>query len=565
MMRAASACVGLGLALGSHARIATAQQATSLNHFEPAPAGDAMLWVPSSTAEGTIRPTFAVIGDYAHRPLVLSDAATGKTVREVVDHQLTLHVLASLHLVERLALDLAVPFTLNQAGDDRGARAFPSPHGSAVGDLRVGARATVLEGAGYWPSASIGASVWLPTGDDRAYTGTGKVRFAPSLSVGAEGPRFVWGLSASRRFDPGAGLLGSDIGLLAGGAARFGAFQIGPEIVFSTVTDQPGADAFSRRTTSLEALAVARARYRILRFTLAVGPGFGREPGTPTVRVLGGVEVAFDAVKRRDGHDADRSHVGSPEKRPAKPLAESGVDTDGDGVPDDRDRCKTVVGSPSGPRPGCPIDSDGDGAPDARDACPNEAGPVVGDPARDGCPLDNDGDGVSDAVDACVREKGPRSTDPKISGCPGSLRVGVSEIALFAPLTFKTSSAEIDPTSFPVLEEIVAALKANPDIARVAVDGHTDGRGDAGTNVLLSQKRAVSVVGWLTAHGIDPRRTEARGFGPHQPIADNATDAGRAKNRRVELVILRRTVDGEAGWEEGTVDRNVEPKLEVRP
>ena len=422
----------------------------------------------------------------------------------------------------------------------------------------------MLDGSGYWPSASIGASVWLPTGDDRAYTGTGKARFAPSLAVGAEGSRFVWGLSASRRFDPGGGLLGSDIALLAGGAARFGAFQIGPEIAFSTVTDHPGADAFSRRTTSLEALAVARARYRILRFTLAAGPGFGREPGTPTVRVLGGVEVSFDAVKRRDRLDVDHSRVGSPENRPVKPLVDSDVDSDGDGVPDVRDVCKTVVGSPSGPRPGCPIDSDGDQLADTRDACPNEAGPVVGDPARDGCPLDTDGDGVPDAVDACIRDKGPRSSDPKISGCPGSLRVGVSEIALFAPLTFKTSSAEIDPTSFPVLEEIVAALKANPDIARVAVDGHTDGRGDAAANVLLSQKRAVSVVGWLTAHGIDPRRTEARGFGPHQPIADNATDAGRAKNRRVELVILRRIPEGEAGWEDGTVDRNVEPKPEVR-
>ncbi|HTJ81385.1 MAG TPA: OmpA family protein, partial [Polyangiaceae bacterium] len=62
-----------------------------------------------------------------------------------------------------------------------------------------------------------------------------------------------------------------------------------------------------------------------------------------------------------------------------------------------------------------------------------------------------------------------------------------------------------------------------------------------------------SVERWLTEHGVDARRLEARGFGAKQPIADNATEEGRAKNRRVEFVILHRTGEGARGWIDGTL------------
>ena len=62
------------------------------------------------------------------------------------------------------------------------------------------------------------------------------------------------------------------------------------------------------------------------------------------------------------------------------------------------------------------------------------------------------------------------------------------------------------------------------------------------------------MVTWLTDHGVDARRLEARGFGPRQPIADNGTEAGRQQNRRVEFNILRRTPEGEAGWQDGDLE-----------
>jgi OmpA-OmpF porin, OOP family len=72
-------------------------------------------------------------------------------------------------------------------------------------------------------------------------------------------------------------------------------------------------------------------------------------------------------------------------------------------------------------------------------------------------------------------------------------------------------------------------------------------------NLTLSEKRAVSVMKWLTDHGVDARRLESRGFGPRRPIADNKDEAGKAKNRRVEFQILLRTPDGEAGWIDGPI------------
>jgi outer membrane protein OmpA-like peptidoglycan-associated protein len=81
----------------------------------------------------------------------------------------------------------------------------------------------------------------------------------------------------------------------------------------------------------------------------------------------------------------------------------------------------------------------------------------------------------------------------------------------------------------------VALLNANPDL-KLTVEGHTDNVGSPAHNQTLSQGRANAVVGALMAQGIDLGRLQPKGFGQAKPIADNATEGGRAKNRRVELV-----------------------------
>jgi len=85
------------------------------------------------------------------------------------------------------------------------------------------------------------------------------------------------------------------------------------------------------------------------------------------------------------------------------------------------------------------------------------------------------------------------------------------------------------------VREIVAALKSAPALG-IAIEGHTDNVGQAAANKSLSEKRAQSVMAAIVAGGIDAKRLSAAGFGQERPVADNRSEEGRAKNRRVELV-----------------------------
>jgi outer membrane protein OmpA-like peptidoglycan-associated protein len=133
------------------------------------------------------------------------------------------------------------------------------------------------------------------------------------------------------------------------------------------------------------------------------------------------------------------------------------------------------------------------------------------------------------------------------------VRVQGEQIVILQQVNFKTASDVIEPGSFGLLQQLVEVMQQHPEIARVAIDGHTDNQGFERTNVELSRRRAAAVLRWMSEHGVDARRLEARGFGPKRPIADNKTAEGKAKNRRVEFQILRRTPRGEAGWQEGSV------------
>jgi outer membrane protein OmpA-like peptidoglycan-associated protein len=100
---------------------------------------------------------------------------------------------------------------------------------------------------------------------------------------------------------------------------------------------------------------------------------------------------------------------------------------------------------------------------------------------------------------------------------------------------FATGKAEILPESNPVIDEIVLLLKKRPDL-RVGVEGHTDSTGSPAANKTLSDARAKAVAAAVAASGINPNRMEAVGYGQERPVADNRTEEGRAKNRRVEIV-----------------------------
>jgi outer membrane protein OmpA-like peptidoglycan-associated protein len=108
-------------------------------------------------------------------------------------------------------------------------------------------------------------------------------------------------------------------------------------------------------------------------------------------------------------------------------------------------------------------------------------------------------------------------------------------VALY--INFDFDKADIRPDSLPIIDEIVKLQKNNPSL-RLTVEGHTDNVGAPDYNRRLSDARAHSVTAALTARGIEAGRLKAVGFGQDKPIADNGTDDGRAKNRRVELVKM---------------------------
>ena len=112
------------------------------------------------------------------------------------------------------------------------------------------------------------------------------------------------------------------------------------------------------------------------------------------------------------------------------------------------------------------------------------------------------------------------------------------EIKLNVPgnVSFATGSSTIDAQLYPVLNRVATTLKQYPETS-VTVIGHTDNVGGESANLNLSRERAAAVVNYLHGQGIAMDRMRAEGRGEAQPIADNSTDAGRAQNRRVELLV----------------------------
>jgi OmpA-OmpF porin, OOP family len=204
-------------------------------------------------------------------------------------------------------------------------------------------------------------------------------------------------------------------------------------------------------------------------------------------------------------------------------------DTDGDGINDEDDKCKTEKGVIR--FQGCPIpDTDGDGINDEEDKCINQRGVA----RYQGCPIpDTDNDGVNDEEDKCVDVAGVVENQ----GCPAIEEKVIEKIEFAAKnILFETGSAKLKSSSFKNLNEVAKILVENNSL-QLDIEGHTDNTGNAEKNQTLSESRAKAVLDYLVKKGIEESRLTSAGFGQDQPIADNATPAGRTKNRRVELKL----------------------------
>lgn len=209
--------------------------------------------------------------------------------------------------------------------------------------------------------------------------------------------------------------------------------------------------------------------------------------------------------------------------------------------------CRPVFNSKfEAPKEVAPPDSDLDGVPDAKDQCPNETGPAQ----NAGCPPfknlanrvvdnDTDGDGIPNDADKCPKEPETKNGYKDDDGCPDEVPSAVAKFSgAIEGIVFKTGSAVLDNRSTPVLTKAADVFKKYPDI-RVEIGGHTDNVGSSEVNTTLSQKRAEAVKDWFVKKGISAGRLEAKGFGPSKPVSDNDSEAGRAKNRRVEFRLVQ--------------------------
>jgi len=270
------------------------------------------------------------------------------------------------------------------------------------------------------------------------------------------------------------------------------------------------------------------------------------------IKLSGIIEFAFGAAKDSDGDGVSDKKDKCPGTPPGVAVDENGcpLDRDGDGVPDYKDDCPDQAGDAK--FNGCP-DTDGDGIPDKDDDCPTVAGLAkfkgcpdtdedgVPDPKdkcpdtpkgcpvdASGCPLDSDGDGVIDCQDKCPNEAGTKENN----GCPDWTDIVVPTIY------FDLDKADLRPEGKAELDKLVQTLVASKEF-NIVIGGHACDLGTDKHNMILSEKRAQSVVKYLLSKGVNNAYIGSNNYGESKPAVPNTSEDNRKKNRRVEWEVAK--------------------------
>jgi OOP family OmpA-OmpF porin len=215
-------------------------------------------------------------------------------------------------------------------------------------------------------------------------------------------------------------------------------------------------------------------------------------------------------------------------------------DSDGDGVPDSRDREPHTPGGAPVNYEGVALDDDGDGVYNGIDRDPHTRSGSLVD--QWGVPIDHDHDGVDDNHDACPDTPAGRAVDEH--GC--EIVVAALEDSLLdtgriteQSIRFETGKATLLPSSFARLDLIGQTLGGMPEL-RFEIGGYCDDRGSDEVNQALSETRAASVLDYLVMKFPDLNRAQfmTRGYGKTHPRVAGTDEAARAMNRRVEFLVL---------------------------
>jgi OmpA-OmpF porin, OOP family len=555
-------------------REASAQQATfHLDRMEVAGAPDdgIAIFRPATNQDGIFFGQLAI--GYSLNPLKTSQITVDPTTRRnsaesVIHDQLSTYATAGFEFADRLTLAVSLPIAWEQDGHQpyqanvtqlgAGATTAFSTTGPAVGDARIDFRYVAYRTLDRKGAIGLQLSVFAPSGTIQNFGGDGSVAALPMIT-GEYTLKFITfvantgidfrptnGINAPASA-PGAGLgIGNEWRWAVGAfiPIKDGKYRIGGTIFGQTGLSnnaETGNTIFTANNTPIEWQAEARMKLGLFgsndKWWASVGGGsrLADGYGAPDFRIVALLGAYVPIID---------SNPPAPDRRVEirRTISEGQKDTDHDGIPDELDPCPLEPEDHKDPDPndGCPApkDTDGDGIPDNVDKCPTVAEDKDGIEDNDGCPEEDvDKDGIPDATDACPREPGQPNPDPKKNGCPTFIKLEGSQIRILQQVHFATGSATILADSFPMLQEIVNLLKANPSIKKLMIEGHTDDQGADAYNLNLSKLRAASVKAFIVQHGIDAGRLDSQGYGETRPIDDNKTAAGRAKNRRVEFKI----------------------------
>ncbi len=435
---------------------------------------------------------FGAILDLANGLMVLK---SGSRTDDLLANRLTLHLLASWS-IGRFELGAHLPVALWQQSDfsllaNQGVTGpLVAPIAStALGDLRLGAKTLLLDGASWPLDVAVQADLRLPTGNSKAFM--------------SDGLALATSLIASRRF--GALRLDGQLGYLFRGTGQYAQLVVhdGFSWAVGGGLDLPPSKLLARWKAIAELTGswprgfdAGSDRYRA---PLSVRGGL-RAWFTPRWSA----EVGLGTGLGEAGYGHERWRIFAGVRWTAETLGPPDGDDDGDGVRNAKDLCPKVPGEAR--LDGCP-DRDADGIPDPEDACPDQPGP----PERKGCP--------------------PPEDEPLVE-------LQSERISLRDAVHFDSRLDTIKPESFPVLDQVAALINQHGEIKRIRVEGHTDNIGSAEYNKDLSARRAASVVRYLVGKGVAASRLEAVGYGFDKPIASNETALGRARNRRSEFTIV---------------------------
>jgi outer membrane protein OmpA-like peptidoglycan-associated protein len=439
-----------------------------------------LLSTGDTLSQGNLRLFLAA--QYQHDPLVLM--VEGQRQGSVVGHRIGSYLGVAYGINDSIEVALQVPVILRQWGDLSSFPDFAPVAGTAFGSPMLQGRFVLAR-----QSASALGDVGLNLG--------GALPFGSSSGL-AHDPGAGLSLNASvgvgRDVDVGTRLrVGGEAGVVVRQSERLSSYsqrvidEVGTYATLglsaSTLGEGLRGELSGRvlvpfTQTSAAVQLLAGARYPLpsnLELFALAGPGFGRLPGNPSFRAF--VGMTFSPLGASRAKKAPEGTPGPP--APVEP------------------RCP-----PPPPQAECP----------ACPTCPAPAPPAPEVAKKEPCPAGNEG-----AKKAVLT----------------ATRIEIKEQVLFA-----TGKADILAPSFPLLEEVAGILKAHPEITRLRIDGHTDNRGPHEYNVALSQSRSEAVLRFLVERGVAAERLEAKGFGPDQPVADNASEEGRQKNRRVEFIAV---------------------------